>query len=127
MLVESIRAATHEPPMRFKTDVTEARQCVLDLAIAEVKRRAEQGETSAVLTHTRSDRFDYTVRLNRTPTLDITQITFGQKSVLLEQIIDHITTLVKDKVESKFKPYLYFSLLFDLETAINVSWSHAFQ
>ncbi|HGF3723633.1 TPA: hypothetical protein ACF367_003773 [Vibrio parahaemolyticus] len=36
--------------MRFKTDVTEARQCVLDLAIAEVKRRAEQGETVAELT-----------------------------------------------------------------------------
>ncbi|EGR2760278.1 hypothetical protein DLI07_22740 [Vibrio parahaemolyticus] len=61
MLVESIRAAAHEPPMRFKTDVTEARQRVLVPAIAEVKRRAEQGETSAVLTHTRSDRFDYTV------------------------------------------------------------------
>ncbi|KON49984.1 hypothetical protein ACX02_23865 [Vibrio parahaemolyticus] len=50
MLVESIRAATHEPPMRFKTDVTEARQRVVELAVAEVRKKAEQGETVAVLT-----------------------------------------------------------------------------
>ncbi len=50
MLVESIRAATYEPPMRFKTDVTEARQCVVDLAVAEVRKKAEQGETVAELT-----------------------------------------------------------------------------
>ncbi|MBM4888893.1 hypothetical protein HYO43_07775 [Vibrio parahaemolyticus] len=50
MLVESIRAATHQPPMRFKTDVTEARQRVVDLAVAEVRRKAEQGETVAELT-----------------------------------------------------------------------------
>ncbi|HCG6534370.1 hypothetical protein AKL19_03485 [Vibrio parahaemolyticus O4:K55 str. NY3547] len=50
MLVESIRAATHEPPMRFKTDVTEARQRAVDLAVAEVRKKAEQGETVAVLT-----------------------------------------------------------------------------
>ncbi|HBN6176808.1 TPA: hypothetical protein L3V69_001417 [Vibrio parahaemolyticus] len=50
MLVESIRAATHEPAMRFKTDVTEARKNVVDSAIAEVKRKAEQGETVASLT-----------------------------------------------------------------------------
>ncbi|HHI5036446.1 TPA: hypothetical protein ACP5W0_000785 [Vibrio parahaemolyticus] len=49
MLVESIRAATHEPPMRFKTDVTEARQRAVDLAVAEVRKKAEQGETSAQL------------------------------------------------------------------------------
>lgn len=42
MLVESIRAATHEPPMRFKTDVTEARQRVVDIAVAEVRKKAEQ-------------------------------------------------------------------------------------
>ncbi|HHX8687837.1 TPA: hypothetical protein ACVU5K_002375 [Vibrio parahaemolyticus] len=50
MLVESIRAATHEPPMRFKTDVTEARQRVVNLAVAEVRKKAEQGETVAELT-----------------------------------------------------------------------------
>ncbi|HDY7979747.1 hypothetical protein [Vibrio vulnificus] len=50
MLVESIRAATHEPPMRFKTDVTEARQRVVNLAVAEVRKKAEQGETVAGLT-----------------------------------------------------------------------------
>ncbi len=50
MLVESIRAATHEPPMRFKTDVTEARQRVVELAVAEVRRKAEQGDTIAELT-----------------------------------------------------------------------------
>ncbi|MGR1189279.1 hypothetical protein ACUVHH_16685 [Vibrio parahaemolyticus] len=50
MLVESIRAATHEPAMRFKTDVTEARKNAVDSAIAEVKRKAEQGETVAELT-----------------------------------------------------------------------------
>ncbi|TBT88324.1 hypothetical protein D4752_20620 [Vibrio parahaemolyticus] len=49
MLVKSIRAATHEPPMRFKTDVTEARQRVVDLAVAEVRKKAEQGETGAEL------------------------------------------------------------------------------
>lgn len=32
MLVESIRAAAHEPPMRLKTDSTKARQRVVDLA-----------------------------------------------------------------------------------------------
>ncbi len=50
MFVESIRAATHEPAMRFKTDVTEARKNAVDSAIAEVKRKAEQGETVASLT-----------------------------------------------------------------------------
>ncbi|OCP91598.1 hypothetical protein [Vibrio parahaemolyticus] len=50
MLVESIRAAAYEPPMRFKTDVTEARQRVVDLAVAEVRKKAEQGETVAELT-----------------------------------------------------------------------------
>ncbi|MFA0463312.1 MULTISPECIES: hypothetical protein [unclassified Vibrio] len=50
MLVESIRAATYEPPMRFKTDVTEARQRVVDLAVSEVRRKAEQGDTVAELT-----------------------------------------------------------------------------
>ncbi len=50
MLVESIRAATHEPAMRFKTDVTEARKNAVDSAIAEVKRKAGQGETVASLT-----------------------------------------------------------------------------
>ncbi|EOB3920540.1 hypothetical protein ACIJC2_003385 [Vibrio parahaemolyticus] len=50
MLVESIRAATHEPVIRFKTDVTEARKNAVDLAIAEAKRKAEQGETSVELT-----------------------------------------------------------------------------
>lgn len=49
MLVESIRSATHEPPMRFKTDITEARQHVVALAVAEVQKNAEQGETSAQL------------------------------------------------------------------------------
>lgn len=50
MLLESIRAATHEPAIRFKTDVTEARQRVVDFAVAEVRKKAEQGETSAQLT-----------------------------------------------------------------------------
>ncbi len=50
MLVESIRAATHEPAMRFKTDVTEARKNAVDSAIAEVRKKAEQGQTSVVLT-----------------------------------------------------------------------------
>ncbi|MCI9724478.1 hypothetical protein [Vibrio parahaemolyticus] len=34
----------------FKTEVTEARQRVVDLAVAEVRKKAEQGETSAQLT-----------------------------------------------------------------------------
>ncbi|EMK6931158.1 hypothetical protein V9J79_002591 [Vibrio alginolyticus] len=50
MLLESIRAATHEPAIRFKTDVTEARQRVVDFAVAEVRKKAEQGETSAQVT-----------------------------------------------------------------------------
>lgn len=50
MLLESIRFVTHQPPMRFKTDVTEARQRVVDLAVAEVRKKAEQGETVAELT-----------------------------------------------------------------------------
>ncbi|HHX8464608.1 TPA: hypothetical protein ACVO0H_001168 [Vibrio diabolicus] len=50
MLVESIRAATHEPPMRFKTDTTEARQRVVNLAVVEVRKKAESGETVALLT-----------------------------------------------------------------------------
>ncbi|ELB2198345.1 TPA: hypothetical protein ACGUOS_002711 [Vibrio vulnificus] len=50
MLVESIRNQTHNPPMRFKTETTEARQRVVDLAVAEVRKKAEQGETVAVLT-----------------------------------------------------------------------------
>ncbi|HHY0396590.1 TPA: hypothetical protein ACVU38_003324 [Vibrio parahaemolyticus] len=50
MLVESIRATTHEPAIRFKTDVTEARQRVVELAVAEVRKKAEQGETVAVFT-----------------------------------------------------------------------------
>ncbi|EGQ8047764.1 MULTISPECIES: hypothetical protein [Vibrio] len=50
MLVESIRAVTHEPTIRFKTDVTEARQRVVKLAVSEVRKKAEQGETVAVLT-----------------------------------------------------------------------------
>jgi len=43
MLLESIRAATHEPAIRFKTDITEARQRVVDFAVAEVRKKAEQG------------------------------------------------------------------------------------
>ncbi|MGY0613573.1 hypothetical protein [Vibrio sp. FJH11] len=50
MLLESIRAATYEPAIRFKTDVTEARQRVVDFAVAEVRKKAELGETSAELT-----------------------------------------------------------------------------
>lgn len=50
MLVESIRAATHEPVIRFKTEITEARQRAVKLAVAEVRKKAEQGETVAVLT-----------------------------------------------------------------------------
>ncbi|EPW7095923.1 hypothetical protein ACWO0M_003374 [Vibrio parahaemolyticus] len=50
MLVESIRAATHEPAIRFKTETTEARQRVVKLAVAEVRMKAEQGETVAELT-----------------------------------------------------------------------------
>ncbi len=50
MLLESIRSVTHEPAIRFKTDVTEARQRVVDFAVAEVRKKAEQGETVAVLT-----------------------------------------------------------------------------
>ncbi len=50
MLLESIRAATHEPAIRFKTDETEARQRVVDFAIAEVRKKAEQGQISVVLT-----------------------------------------------------------------------------
>ncbi|HCH2864459.1 TPA: hypothetical protein NKW80_003430 [Vibrio parahaemolyticus] len=50
MLVESIRAATHEPAIRFKTETTEARQRLVDLAFAEVRKKAESGETVAVLT-----------------------------------------------------------------------------
>lgn len=50
MLVESIRTATHEPAIRFKTETTEARQRVVNLAVAEVRMKAEQGETVAVLT-----------------------------------------------------------------------------
>ncbi|WP_274005620.1 hypothetical protein [Vibrio parahaemolyticus] len=50
MLLESIRAATHEPAIRFKTDVTEARQRVVDFAVAEVRKKAEQGETPSQLT-----------------------------------------------------------------------------
>ncbi|EGQ8262185.1 TPA: hypothetical protein ACMDXH_003356 [Vibrio parahaemolyticus] len=50
MLVESIRAATHEPEIRFKTETTEARQRVVKLAVSEVRKKAEQGETVAVLT-----------------------------------------------------------------------------
>ncbi len=50
MLVESIRAATHEPAIRFKTETTEARQRVVDLAFSEVRKKAESGETVAVLT-----------------------------------------------------------------------------
>ncbi|MCS0135040.1 hypothetical protein [Vibrio alginolyticus] len=48
MLLDSIRAAKHEPAIRFKTDVTEARQRVVDLA--EVRKKAESGETVAELT-----------------------------------------------------------------------------
>ncbi|HAS7013040.1 hypothetical protein P3539_03710 [Vibrio parahaemolyticus] len=50
MLVESIRATTHQPAIRFKTDTTEARQRVVDFAVAEVRKKAEQGETSAQVT-----------------------------------------------------------------------------
>ncbi|MEZ9145609.1 hypothetical protein AB4138_14480 [Vibrio sp. 10N.286.52.C3] len=50
MLLESIRAATHEPAIRFKTDTTEARQRVVNLTVAEVRKKAEQGETVAQLT-----------------------------------------------------------------------------
>lgn len=50
MLVESVRTATHQPAIRFKTDVTEARQRVVDLAVAEVRKKAEQGETVVELT-----------------------------------------------------------------------------
>ncbi|EGQ8957452.1 hypothetical protein ABVY47_003107 [Vibrio parahaemolyticus] len=50
MLLESIRVATHEPAIRFKTDTTEARQRVVKLAVAEVRMKAEQGETVAELT-----------------------------------------------------------------------------
>ncbi|WP_447073332.1 hypothetical protein [Vibrio alginolyticus] len=50
MLVESVRTATHQPAIRFKTDVTEARQRVVNLAVAEVRKKAEQGETVAELT-----------------------------------------------------------------------------
>ncbi|HCH1223242.1 hypothetical protein D5E87_10530 [Vibrio parahaemolyticus] len=59
MLVESIRAATHEPAIRFKTEVTEARQRVVNLAVAEVRKKAEQGETSAqlVIDHISNARF----------------------------------------------------------------------
>ncbi|ELN8947743.1 hypothetical protein V4U21_000798 [Vibrio parahaemolyticus] len=49
MLVESIRAATHEPAIRFKTETTEARQRVVKLAVSEVLKKAEQGEASAQL------------------------------------------------------------------------------
>ncbi|WP_145924676.1 hypothetical protein [Vibrio harveyi] len=48
--MESIRAATHEPAIRFKTETTEARQRVVKLAVAEVRMKAEQGETVAELT-----------------------------------------------------------------------------
>jgi len=59
MLVESIRAATHEPAIRFKTETTEARQRVIDLAVAEVRKKAESGETSAqlVIGHIESARY----------------------------------------------------------------------
>ncbi|EGR2252098.1 hypothetical protein DZF84_11045 [Vibrio parahaemolyticus] len=50
MLVESIRAATHEPAIRFKTETTEARQRVVNFAVSEVRKKAEQGENVAVLT-----------------------------------------------------------------------------
>lgn len=50
MLVESIRATTHQPAIRFKTDTTEARQRVVDFAVAEVRKKAEQGDTGADLT-----------------------------------------------------------------------------
>ncbi|PMG96022.1 hypothetical protein [Vibrio breoganii] len=50
MLLVSIRAATHEPAIRFKTDTTEARQRVVNLTVAEVRKKAEQGETVAQLT-----------------------------------------------------------------------------
>lgn len=49
MLIESIRTATHEPAIRFKTDTTEVRQRVVNLTVAEVPKKAEQGETVAVL------------------------------------------------------------------------------
>ncbi|MCQ9094446.1 hypothetical protein NB614_03550 [Vibrio parahaemolyticus] len=36
--------------MRFKTDITEVRQRVVELAVAEVRKKAWQGETGAELT-----------------------------------------------------------------------------
>ncbi|EGQ9979823.1 hypothetical protein EM59_020770 [Vibrio parahaemolyticus] len=50
LLVETVRKSTHEPAIRFKSDVTEARQRVVDFAVAEVRKKAEQGETIAELT-----------------------------------------------------------------------------
>ncbi|HCE4654330.1 TPA: hypothetical protein NGT07_004939 [Vibrio parahaemolyticus] len=50
MLIESIKAATHEPEIRFKTETTGARQRVVNLAVAEVRQKASQGETVAELT-----------------------------------------------------------------------------
>ncbi|EMK3515950.1 hypothetical protein V8095_003608 [Vibrio parahaemolyticus] len=45
--------------MRFKTDVTTARQRAVDLAVAEVRKKSEQGETSAqlVIDHISNARF----------------------------------------------------------------------
>ncbi|EIO4603016.1 hypothetical protein LQM14_002267 [Vibrio parahaemolyticus] len=42
MLVESIRAVTHEPTFCFKTETTEARQRVVKFAVSEVRNKAEQ-------------------------------------------------------------------------------------
>ncbi|EGQ9353234.1 TPA: hypothetical protein GRI77_19735 [Vibrio parahaemolyticus] len=50
LLVETVRKSTHEPAIRFKTETTEARQRVVNLAVAEVRKKAESGETVAVLT-----------------------------------------------------------------------------
>lgn len=47
MLLEEIRSVTHRPTMRFKTEITEARKKAVDSALAVVRKRAQQGETSA--------------------------------------------------------------------------------
>lgn len=48
MLIESIRAATHEPAIRFKTETTEARQRAVDLAVAEVRKKPNRRDRCSV-------------------------------------------------------------------------------
>ncbi len=47
--------------MRFKTEITEARKKAVDSALAVVRKRAQQGETSAAVVLEHSDNARYTL------------------------------------------------------------------